>query len=209
MNFRFPISPNFSITGQPISRLISGDLPAEYQQRIELLDAVFDKFEAVHEAHEQARAIVLASQQGGPSFALYLRNFAVEEFRYSDDPTERIYDFRSAQFEEMLRKKVEQTGLTLLSLRGGNDRLDEFLGRTGPVFTGCSENWRDLVSELIAAAKVIVIVASGVSAGLFDELHVIAALGKNDRTVVFVKPEARTLADIVNQATTPEQVHQG
>jgi hypothetical protein len=85
MNFRFPISPNFSITGQPISRPISGDLPAEYHQRIELLDAVFDKFEAVHEAHEQARAIVLASQQGGPSFALYLRNFEVEEFRYSDD----------------------------------------------------------------------------------------------------------------------------
>jgi hypothetical protein len=206
MNFRFPISPNFSITGQPISRLISGDLPAEYHQRIELLDAVFDKFEAVHEAHEQARAIVLASQQGGPSFALYLRNFGVEEFRYSDDPTERIYDFRSAQFEEMLRKNAEQAGLAFLSLRGGNDRLDEFLGHTRPVFTGRSENWRDLVSELIAAAKVIVIVASGVSAGLFEELQVITAMGKNNRTLVFLKPEAKTLADILNQAEQPEQI---
>ena len=104
MNFRFPISPNFSITGQPISRLISGDLPAEYHQRIELLDAVFDKFEAVHEAHEQARAIVLASQQGGPSFALYLRNFGVEEFRYSDDPHARATE------HEACRQRVEPQG---------------------------------------------------------------------------------------------------
>jgi hypothetical protein len=78
----------------------------------------------------------------------------------------------------MLRKNAEQAGLAFLSLRGGNDRLDEFLGHTRPVFTGRSENWRDLVSELIAAAKVIVIVASGVSAGLFEELQVITAMGR-------------------------------
>jgi hypothetical protein len=170
MNFRFPISPSFSITGQPISRLISGDVSEGYGERIELFNAVLDKLASIHTGHAKARAIALASQTGGPAFTLYLRNFGIEEYRYSDDPTERMYNLRIAQCEKIIRAQVKRAGSALLSLRGGNDLLDEFLGWGEPIFTGQSENWHVLAVELIQAAKAIVIFANDISPAIIHLL---------------------------------------
>jgi hypothetical protein len=204
MSFNFPISPNFSITGQPIAHLIKGDVPVDYYKRVELFDAVLDKYASIHVGHEKARANALASQTGGSGFTLYLRNFGIEEYRYSDDPTERMYNFRFAQFEKMIQELVKRAGSALFSLCGGNDQLDEFLGRGKPVFTGQSQNWHALAVELIQAAKAIVIFANDMSPGLLEEIKITQSLRKTSRAIVYLSKASKTLAEMLNNKGDPD-----
>ena len=70
----------------------------------------------------------MASQEGGPGFVLYLRNFGIEEAQAPHPGIERMYDMRAVEFEKSIAAHSGAAGLTMVSLRGGNDALDEFLG---------------------------------------------------------------------------------
>jgi tetratricopeptide (TPR) repeat protein len=203
MSFRFPISPNLSITAQPIARLIRADLPASHEERLQLFAAVLDKYHSVREGHEAARRAAVESQQGGPGFVLFLRNFASEQLADAAAGIERIHDFYTAALVQGVRSEVQAAGLAMLSLRGGNDVLDELLGYGLPVFTGQLGNWRAIASELIDAAAAIVIVASELTPGLREEIELIQARARTGVTIVFVCARRTTLKQLLSDAPDP------
>ena len=203
MSFRFPISPTLSITAQPIARLIRADLPASHEERLQLFTTVLDKYHSVRGGHEAARRAAIESQQGGPGFVLFLRNFGIEQLADPVAGVERIHDFFTATLVQGVRSEVQAAGLAVLSLRGGNDVLDELLGYGMPIFTGQLDNWRAIASELMDAAAAIVIVASELTPGLREEIELIRARAKTGCTIVFVCERRTTLNQMLSDAPEP------
>jgi tetratricopeptide (TPR) repeat protein len=96
--------------------------------------------------------------------------------------------------------------MSMLSLRGGNDPLDEMLGFALPFFTGQLENWRSIASELISAASAIVIVASEMTHGLLEEVDLVRAKGRTSSTIVFVREAKTTLRDLISHESDPAAI---
>jgi tetratricopeptide (TPR) repeat protein len=185
---------------------MKGDIPMDHEERLELFHAVLNKYASVWEGHEAARNAAIASQEGGPGFVLYLRNFGSEEHENPAPGVERMYDLSAAELKKGVQAQVRSAGMSLLSLRGGSDPLDEMLGFAFPFFTGQLDNWRSIASELISAASAIVMVVSEMTPGLLDEVDLIRGMGRTSSSIVLVREAKTTLASLISDASNPAAI---
>lgn len=192
------LSPKLGLEADAVRRLLSGDIPEDRRERENMIEGISQRLAAIHHSHFQARKIVLDYSRRRTQLALFLRNFGLEE-------DGGLMNLSSARFESSLRTLVAGHGISLMSLRGGSDSL---FGPK-PVFSTDSEDWEEIAKQLIAGAKLIVVLAGRLSPGLLVEIELIRALGKQHRTVIAVTDQGAPTFPLLRPPVHDELITRG
>lgn len=168
-----------------VGHLINGDLPADDEERWNILSAPRYRIQKLLAEHQSAQAQLRECRDSGKPFVLFLRSFSSEQrsFRKDGAVSEQFIAY-SSQFMNSLALQLAQEGIQVIRLHGGSDALFPDEVGVGNILSTNAENWEAVAKELIVAASAIVLFIGELSPGVARELQLIRHHARVDETLV-------------------------
>ena len=176
--------------------------PKYFNTNIQLfLNEIISYFEGIHDHHNAAKNVYEQYRTEGDQYCLYLRNFSLSGLRY----TTNIYNSLNLSssddrgFRQLVKNGIKDQikSISFVNIQDyyptDKDESEYKRDFAIPSFRVLSHNWRDIVSEAIKGAKLIVLNLRSETEGVQFEVDMVRECGMVQRTVCITNKKYKHL----------------